>query len=255
MKYFFKISGDIIKKYILIFTLPLILLLYFLIPKTVIFDDVKIIQYPGKYSITIKDKTPIYRKGQFLTGAAGDINGDGFLDIALINKKFFSNRGSTLEILSPLKNSHTLFKRDLSQIKPWKVSLGDVTGDGVMELAIGVEKTSPHHNIMAKRCFFYNLDFDSGKLIPRYRASRFARPLEDYILYDIDKDGTCEVMSIEYTQRGKVLSAYKWSGFGFKVEYSSREYKNLDNFQIINSKLCTGEKEVFLEEGILKIGG
>ncbi len=112
---------------------------------------------------------------------------------------------------------------DLSRIKPMKVQLGDVNGDGISEIAICVYKTTKFHPVMAKRPFFF--DLVEGNLIPVWLGSRLSRPFDDYILYDIDVDGIDELISIELLEnRQRVIAVYNWRGFGFEMLTQSEEF-------------------------------
>ena len=96
---------------------------------------------------------------------------------------------------------------DLSSIKPMKVQLGDVNGDGLNEVALCVYKTAKFHPVMAKRPFFF--DLVKGNLIPLWLGSRLSRPFDDYVLYDLDADGIEEIVSIERLEDGdRVLAVY-----------------------------------------------
>jgi len=112
---------------------------------------------------------------------------------------------------------------DLSGIKPIKVQLGDINGDGVNEVAICVYKTAKFHPVMAKRPFFFNLV--DGNLIPVWLGSRLSRPFDDYILYDMNADAADEIISVEQLENGnRVIAVYNWKGFGFEMLTQSEEF-------------------------------
>ena len=120
---------------------------------------------------------------------------------------------------------------DFTNMKPLKVQLGDVNGDKRADINIIMYKKVKFHNALAKRPFFYN--FDSQKLIPLWLGSRLSRPFDDIILDDIDKDGIAELIAIEELEnKNRILSVYKWEGFGFNLFIQgSEEFKkiNFDN--------------------------
>lgn len=136
---------------------------------------------------------------------------------------------------------------DLSDIKPLWVQAGDINGDGVMEIAVCVYKTTKFHPVLAKRPFFYDLTAD-GELESVWLGSRLARPFEQYILSDVDQDGIDEIVSVEWTENGnKVAAVYDWKGFGFEVKAVSNEIEGEAEF--LNYKNC---KE---DEIVIGIGG
>ena len=154
-------------------------------------------------------------KGTVMDCAIGDINGDDFEELIILTKRRFNSYGREIiifKLASPIKE---VYRKDLSDLKPWKVTIGDVDGDGRDEISIGVYKKTPLHQVMAKRPFIYY--FEGNRLLPKWRGSRLSKPFDDYDFYDIDKDGVDELVSIELLESGeKVINTYKWKGFGFE---------------------------------------
>ncbi|WP_138159481.1 hypothetical protein [Peptoniphilus catoniae] len=113
-----------------------------------------------------------------------------------------------------------LYSMDLSEIKPWKIKFGNLVSRSEPEIALGVFKKTPLHNIKAKRCFIYNLNKEEKKLVPRIRISKFSRPMIDFRPYDIDADGIWELISIEENKdKSQRIAAYRWRDFGFELVY------------------------------------
>lgn len=112
---------------------------------------------------------------------------------------------------------------DLAEIKPMKVLLGDVDGDGIQEIGLCVYKTAKFHPVLAKRPFFFRLT--QGNLIPVWLGSRLSRPFDDYTLADTDGDSISEILSIEPLQNGEwVVAIYDWAGFGFELTTQSQSF-------------------------------
>lgn len=128
-----------------------------------------------------------------------------------------------LDGLGYISPERILYSIELSAIKPMKVQLGDVTGDGIDEVALCVYKTTKFHPELDKRPFFFNLV--EGNLIPVWLGSRLSRPFADYILYDIDDDAIEEVISIELLENNNyVVGVYDWRGFGFEMRTQSEAF-------------------------------
>ena len=130
---------------------------------------------------------------------------------------------------TPIPTNNPDFQTDLSSIKPLKIQVGDIDGDGVKEIAVCVYKTTKFHPVLAKRPFFYRLN--EGNLESVWLGSRLARPFDDYILYDIDQDDIDEIISIESAANGnKIVAIYDWKGFGFEVKAISEELQGTVTF-------------------------
>ncbi len=128
-----------------------------------------------------------------------------------------------LGYIPPEKIRHRI---DLAGIKPLKVQLGDINGDGLNEVSVCVYKTAKFHPEMAKRPFFF--DLKEGNLIPIWLGSRLSRPFDDYILSDLDGDGYDEIIAVEQLENGgRLIAVYGWKGFGFELLAQSAAYDGL----------------------------
>lgn len=145
------------------------------------------------------------------------VTSSGEASVVLFRKPFssYSNR---IEI----ETNGDVYRKDFKGENPfniWKLEVGDVEGDGEIELALGVYKKSPHHQVLTKRVFLYNIV--DGRLKPKFRASRLSLPMDDFILYDIDKDGRDEVVSIEIKDKSYFIAAYHYENFHLTRDYVS----------------------------------
>lgn len=164
----------------------------------------------------------------------------------ILYRKIFSSYSNRIEIIIGEEN----YLRDFKGKNPlniWKMEVGDVEGDGEDELALGVYKRSPHHQVMAKRVFLYNIV--DGKLKPKFRASRLALPMDDFILHDIDKDGRDEVVSIEIKDKSYYIAAYHYKDFHLTRDYVSEPLEK-------KPKFSDGGKIIYKDRSFdLKING
>ncbi|MCM1311959.1 MAG: nuclear receptor-binding factor 2 [Bacteroides sp.] len=105
----------------------------------------------------------------------------------------------------------------------YRFCCGNLTGDELPEIAIGVIKPTRYFKDPAKRLFLFKLY--KGKLIrPLWLGSQVGNPLEDFHIETLQSpNGTGSewqrVHTIERKKNGKVLEGiYKYSGFGLKFE-------------------------------------
>lgn len=186
-------------------------------------DAVKIYSLNGEmtweYKVT-DDENCIF------SNSISDIDNDLTDEILLITGRKGEDYGESLIILTLNQGVQEKFNQSLSELNPWKVQTADIDGDGIKEISISVYKKSKFHPVMAKRPFLYN--WNGRDITPKWRGSRLSRPFEDYIFSDIDRDGLDELLSVELLRDGsKVISLYKWTGFGFELIAESDRYPDI----------------------------
>lgn len=143
--------------------------------------------------------------------------------------------GGNIVIYSMEEDISEIFRTDFAAFNPWKITIGDVDGDGMDDISIGVYKESPLHPVMAKRPFIYN--FIDGDLKPLWRGSRLSKPFTDYDFIDIDGDGIDELISIEIlSDDRRLINTYKWKGFGFEGYMESMDFEDLTDLKIDEDK-------------------
>lgn len=146
------------------------------------------------------------------------------------------------------------FSIDVKGMNPWRVDFCNVDG-GEPELAIGVYKKSPKDSKVTKRVFFYNLDFENKRLLPKLRISRLNNPLVDFSVYDIDGDGKDEILSVERTINGRYeIGGYCWTNFSFNKNYRSNEIEEEVQFRNKEATIKVKDelKNLYLEGGKIK---
>ncbi len=174
------------------------------------------------------------------------IVGEGRLDTGERHGSFLlicdPSEEADIERLGYIQPENVRCRINLTAIKPLKVQLGDVNGDGINEIAVCVYKTAEFHPIMAKRPFFFNLV--DGNLVPMWLGSRLSRPFDDYVLRDIDSDDIDEIVSVEQLEDGKrALAAYDWRDFGFELLAQSEEF---------DGRLVLGQNDV-IQKGEISV--
>jgi len=149
------------------------------------------------------------------------------------------------------------YKIPMNESKPLKLMSGDINGDGAPELSVVVYKKVMFDPVMKKRPFFFNLR--GGDLFPVWLGSRFARPFEDYILWD-DGSGELRPLALEYSDGGMTLALYEWDGFGFALIARSDTYGEIKFARsytpgIIEAEDCRGGFFLLYYDGSDKLIG
>lgn len=156
----------------------------------------------------------------------GDITGDGNDELIILSGDVKKDYGKEVIVFAIGNSIKEIGRKDFKKFNPWKVITGDIDGNGLAEISVGVYKESPLHPVMAKRPFIYT--FVDGEIQPKWRGSRLSRPFTDYCFFDLDGDGIDEIIAIELVDENKkIINSYKWKGFGFEGYLESESYDNI----------------------------
>lgn len=109
---------------------------------------------------------------------------------------------------------NTFFFKDKYQLNIYKFVYGRLNDENRADIVFGVYNKAPHHRVMARRMFAYNIV--DGRLAAKFRCSRFITPMIDFTLYDFDGDGFDEVVTIERYKNNYSLNIYKQ--YNLKIE-------------------------------------
>jgi hypothetical protein len=157
---------------------------------------------------------------RMLDQVSADLDGDGARERVVITVRRWKDRrprGGRVRVFPaggtrPARAAGGIWQR--RDLNPWKLAVGDVDGDGSLELLIGVYKKSPYDPVMAQRPFFYN--WDGVRLVPKWLGSRLRRRFSDLALGDLDDDGRAELVALERAGKNKFcVQVYAWQSFGF----------------------------------------
>jgi len=98
----------------------------------------------------------------------------------------------------------------------YRIDCGDLTGNGLPEVVLGVIKAARYWPTPQKRLFVYHL-YDGHYIRPLWLGSRVANPLHDF---RIDRDSLpAQVCTEEWADDTTLIHRrYTLSGFGLKVK-------------------------------------
>ena len=122
------------------------------------------------------------------------------------------------------------------QWKPWKMTTGDVDGDGKLDIILGVHKSTRFmpfdHN-----CLFV-WGFEGKVATKKWLGSSLSKPFSDFLSFDIDGDGEDELIALEEKQnKKKCVVVYSWIGFGFASDWQSGDWKKAKLLRVEKNKI------------------
>lgn len=222
--------------------------------ETININNANIRIYENRISLYNEERLIVenYIKDGIKEYAIGDINGNSEQELVILSGKKSAEYGNDVIIFSVNNNIKEIGRKDFKGANPWKLVIGDIDGDGLEEISVGVYKESPFHPLMAKRPFVYS--FVESSLQPKWRGSRLARPFTDYLFYDIDGDGVDEIVAIEILENNKkLINTYKWKGFGFEGYLESQAYDDILELEVIEDLYITIKEGKSSYRGLIKL--
>lgn len=105
----------------------------------------------------------------------------------------------------------------------FRFDYGDVTGNSVPDIAVGVIKPTRYDPKPDKRLFLFKITEDYY-IRPLWLGSRVSQPLEDFRVSENNNKQPAYIKTIEKESDGTFLIAeYKWRGFGLEhIRYIER---------------------------------
>lgn len=117
--------------------------------------------------------------------------------------------------LSIRRNGRLLWQGVPKRWNAWKLEIGDVDGDGVQELVLGVYKPTRFYPVHGNGLFI--LGWNGEYAYSKWLGSRLARPFVDFALFSLDDQPTMEVASLETLRdERRCLTVYRWRSFGLQ---------------------------------------
>lgn len=135
------------------------------------------------------------------------------------------------------------YENDFLELKPWKIELGDIDGNGEQEILIAVHKTTHFDPIEKNRMFIFN--YSEGKLRKKWTGSQIAGVWKDFYVGDMLSIPGNELIFIEQMEdQRERISIYYWFDFGFVLLAESEPYNNIHDLAVI------GENRLQITSGV-----
>ncbi len=132
-----------------------------------------------------------------------------------------------------------VYENDFTGLKPWKLELGDIDGDGVTDILTSVRKTTYYDDQEKNRLFVFQ--YIDHKLVKKWTGSQIAGIWKDFAVGELLPAKGEEVIFISEDEGGKEkLGVYSWFDFGFQALAESDSYENISRLRI------TGENRIEL---------
>ncbi len=142
------------------------------------------------------------------------------------------------------------YSNDFSDLKPWKLELADIDGDGRRDILTAVRKTTHYDSVEKNRFFIF--DYIDGKLVKKWTGSQIAGTWKDFYAKDYLPMKGEEVLFISQTEEGRErLGIYYWFKFGFLLLAQSEDYEKIEELRFTEDNQlqinCSKDKENWIE--------
>jgi hypothetical protein len=125
-----------------------------------------------------------------------------------------------------------VYENDFTDLKPWKIELGDIDGDGRKELLIAVNKSTHYDAADRNRMFIFN--YDGNKLVKKWTGSHLAGNWTTFRVGDLLPIPGDELLFIERLEGNKErIGIYYWLDFGFVRLAQSEPYDPIEGLDIV----------------------
>ena len=137
------------------------------------------------------------------------------------------------------------YENDFKDLKPWKILIADLDGDGTIEIITSVCKTTHFDEIEKNRMFIFN--YDDEKLSKKWTGSQIAGTWNAFIAGDlVDIPGEELIFISESENKNERVRVYYWFDFGFFLLAESKDYEDIISLSIVEENRM---KMVYRKQG------
>lgn len=125
-----------------------------------------------------------------------------------------------------------LYENDFTVVKPWKLNLADVDGDGKPELLMAVVKTTHFDAVERNRLFLFN--YAAETLAKKWTGSQIGGNWREFHALDlVPAIAGDELVFIEQVEgKGERLGVYYWLDFGFALLAEGEFYPQINHLKL-----------------------
>ncbi|MFT4145202.1 MAG: hypothetical protein QM644_12165 [Mobilitalea sp.] len=202
--------------------------------KSLLFCVVILIICGAIYKLNHMDRRGTSKWEEYLHKGETLIDGveEGDLSYLIISTNGRTDYGNYLVILeSEGAKYNRKYENNFHDLRPWKIDVADVDGDGIIEIITVVKKAAHYDKEIRNRLFLFN--YENNVLVKKWTGSQIGGNWKQVYIGDLVSIPGEEIILVEQTeQKLEKLGVYYWFDFGFLKLAESKEYQNIKEITI-----------------------
>lgn len=155
---------------------------------------------------------------------------------AIISREGRSDHGDLLVIFEEESGWKRIYENDFADLKPWKITIADIDGDGMQEILTAVRKSTHYDSREGNRLFIFN--YKNDLLVKKWTGSQIAGEWKQFYAGDFLPMKGDELIFVQRLPDGRErLVIYYWFAFGFIMLAESDAYDNISDLQMTDNNL------------------